>query len=132
MLLAAVLFGVVVGLVNGLVVVELPHPADHRHAGGRLRRADAGAAHLGRTATTTFANRTVTDLIRASLLGLPTPFFVVLVVRRGGVSLLVNRTPLGRSLLARRAEPQAAYLSGIAVDRTILFAYVVSGVARRR
>ena len=81
---------------------------------------------IAATGATTIANRTVTDLVRSDLLGIPLPFFVVLAVG-GLVSLMVRRTPYGRRLLAVGQSRRAAHLAGIAVDRTILFAYVLSG-----
>ena len=81
---------------------------------------------IAATGATTIANRTVTDLIRSDLFGIPLPFFVVLAVG-GLVSLMVRRTPYGRRLLAVGQSRRAAHLAGIAVDRTILLAYMLSG-----
>jgi ribose transport system permease protein len=125
-LILAVGFGIAVGMVNGFVVVSfrIP-PIIGTLAVGyvvltlvQLISSQGGA--------TTFAARGFTDLIRADLLGIPTPFFIVLVL--GCLAyLVVNRTVYGRSLLAVGQSRQAAYLSGINVNRTVLGAYMISG-----
>ena len=104
-------FGTIVGLVNGIVVVAIPHSADHRHAGCRLRRADLRADHRGIGGSTTIANRTVTDFIRGDRFSASRlPFFVVLADRWPGLAL-VSRTPYGRGCwrsgraAARRTSP---------------------------
>ena len=124
-LLAAMAFGALVGTVNGLVVVRfrIP-PIIGTLAVGFVVLTLVQLISAG--GETTFGNRAVTNLIRASLLGVPTPFFVVLAV--GAMALLlVHRTPFGQALLAVGQSRKAAFLSGVPVGRTILLAYVISG-----
>jgi ribose transport system permease protein len=79
-----------------------------------------------RGGATTFAARDFTNFIRSDVLGVPTPFFIVLAI--GGLAaLLVRRTTFGRSLLAVGQSRNAAYLAGIKIHRTILSAYLISG-----
>ena len=124
-LLAALAFGAVVGAVNGLDVVRFRMPpivgtlAVDFVVMTLVQLISAGGE-------TTFGNRTITNLIRASLLGVPTPFLVALGVAAAAL-VLVHRTPFGQALLAVGQSRRAAYLSGIAVGRTILAAYVISG-----
>ncbi len=125
-LLLAAAFGVTVGLANGVIVVafRIP-PIIATLAVGyvvltlvQLISSQGGA--------TTFAARSFTNFIRADLLGIPVPFFIVLAM--GGLAMLViNRTAFGRSLLAVGQSRQAAYLSGIGINRTIITAYMISG-----
>lgn len=123
--LAAPAFGALVGVVNGLVVVRFRIPPI-------IGTLAVGFVVLtlvqiiSAPGETTFGNRAVTNLVRASVLGVPTPFLVVLVVA-GLAALLVHRTPFGRALLAVGQSRRAAYLSGIAVGRTVLLAYVICG-----
>ena len=60
-------------------------------------------------------------------LGIPLPVIVALVIVLLGY-LVLNRTTFGRALFATGANPRTARLSGIAIDRTIILAYVVSGL----
>ena len=122
---AAVGCGVIVGVVNGIVVTRF-------HIPPIIGTLAVGFVVLtfvqiiAATGATTIANRTVTDLIRSDLFGIPLPFFVVLAIG-GLVSLMVRRTPYGRRLLAVGQSRRAAHLAGIAVDRTIRLAYMLSG-----
>jgi len=121
----AVLFGVAVGLVNGVVVVRFRvPPIIGTLAVGYVVLTLVQL--LSASGATRFTARGFTDVMRGNLLGVPTVFLIVLVV--GGLaSLVVRRTPYGRSLLAIGQSRRAAYLSGIKVERTIVIAYVVSG-----
>ena len=64
---------------------------------------------------------------RGILLGLPVPIWIM----AGIVALaffLLKYTTLGRSIYAVGANPLAAKASGIRLDRTLLFAYMISGL----
>jgi ribose transport system permease protein len=124
-LLASIAFGVLVGTVNGLVVVRfrIP-PIIGTLAVGFVVLTLVQIISIG--GDTTFDNRTVTNLIRSNLFGIPTPFFFVVAI--GGLAaLLVRRTPYGRALLAVGQSRRAAFFSGIAVRSTVLVAFVISG-----
>jgi ribose transport system permease protein len=124
-LLLCVVFGVVVGLANGLIIVRfrIPPIIGTLAVGYIVLTAVQLISAVG---PTRFAARDFTNLIRANLVGIPTPFFLVLLAC-GLIFVLVNRTSYGRSLLAVGQSRPAAYLSGINVNRTILLAYLVSG-----
>ena len=125
-LIAATAFGTIIGLINGAVVVQFRvPPIIGTLAVGFVVLTLVQIVSLG--GSTTIANRAVTNFIRGSFLGIPTPAFVVFLIGCA-VSILVNRTPYGRALLALGQNRRAAFLSGIAVNRTILLAYVISGV----
>ena len=93
----------IVGLVNGIVVVRFRIPPII----GTLAVGFVVLTFvqiIAATGATTIANRTVTDLIRSDLFGIPLPFFVVLAV--GGLRLARDpphalRTPAAGG----RAEP---------------------------
>jgi ribose transport system permease protein len=124
--LAAIAFGTVVGVINGLVVVQFRvPPIIGTLAVGFVVLTLVQIVSLG--GSTTISNRAVTNFVRSSLLAIPMPAYVVLLIG-GAVWLLVNRTPYGRELLALGQNRRAAYLSGIAVHRTIVIAYVISGM----
>ncbi len=125
-LLLSTAFGVAVGLANGLIVVGFRIPPIIGTLAVGYVVLTLVQLISSRGGATTFADRGFTNVIRADVLGIPTPFFVVLAV--GGLAiLLVNRTSFGRSLLAVGQSRQAAYLSGIKINRTIIFAYLISG-----
>ncbi len=69
-----------------------------------------------------------TDLPYADFIGIPVPLWL------GGTFVglayyLLDRTVLGRWLRAVGMNPQVARISGVPADRTIRFAYVVSGIS---
>jgi ribose transport system permease protein len=125
-LLLGLAFGAVVGAVNGAVVVSLRIPPIIGTLAVGYIVLTMVQLISSRGGATTFAARAFTDLIRADLLGVPTPAFAVLAL--GGLAAtLVGRTAFGRSLLAVGQSRQAAYLAGVKVGRTVLLAYVISG-----
>jgi ribose transport system permease protein len=123
--LAAVAVGVLIGIVNGAVVVRFRvPPIIGTLAVGYIVLTLVQIISAG--GSTTIANRAVTDFVRGSLLGIPTPAFIVLAVG-ALISVLIRRTAYGRALLAIGQSRRAAHLAGIRVNRTILVAYMVSG-----
>ena len=124
-IVAALAFGCLVGIINGLVVVRLRVPPII----GTLSLGFVILTFvqlLAAGGSTTIPNRSVTEFVRASFLGIPTAFFVVLAIA-GLSNLAIKRTELGRSLLAIGQSRRAARLAGINVSRTIIAAYVISG-----
>ena len=125
-LLAAIAFGTIAGVINGLVVVQFRvPPIIGTLAVGFVVLTLVQIVSLG--GSTTIANRAVTNFVRSSFLGIPMPAYVVLLIG-SAMWLLVNRTAYGRELLALGQNRRAAYLSGIPVYRTIVLAYVISGM----
>ncbi len=53
---------------------------------------------------------------------------IMLVIAAFGVWYLLNRTPWGRHVHAMGDDPDAAMLSGIAVDRTLISVYALAGL----
>jgi ribose transport system permease protein len=122
----AVAFGVAVGAVNGAVVVRFRIPPIIGTLAVGYIVLTLVQILSSRGGATTFAARSFTEFVRADLLGFPIPFFFVLAI--GALAyLIIHRTVYGRSLLAVGQSRQAAYLSGIKVDRTVFGAYLISG-----
>jgi ribose transport system permease protein len=124
-LLLGLAFGIAVGLVNGLVVVRVGVPPI-------IGTLAVGFIVLtlvqliSASGETTFADRTLTNVMRSRLFGLPIPFYVLLAVA-AAAAVVIRRTAYGRTLLAVGQSRKAAKLSGIDVDRTVLAAFVISG-----
>ncbi len=124
-LLLAIAFGIAVGLVNGLVVVRVRVPPI-------IGTLAVGFIVLtlvqliSASGDTTFADRTLTNLMRSQLSGIPTPCYVLLAVA-GLAMIVIRRTAYGRTLLAVGQSRKAAHLSGIDVDRTVLVVFMISG-----
>ena len=61
------------------------------------------------------------------LFGVPNPIIVMAIVV-GALWVLVERTPIGQEIQAAGANPLAARLAGIGVDRIKILGFVISGV----
>ncbi len=124
-LLLSIFFGMLIGLVNGGVVVtfRIPPIIGTLAVGYIVLTLVQLVSSQG---STTFAAGSFTDFMRSDLLGVPTPFFIVLVavVLMG---LVIRRSTYGRSLLAVGQSRQAAYFSGISVSGTVALSYVICG-----
>jgi ribose transport system permease protein len=116
---------IVVGLVNGMVVVwaRVP-PIIATLAVGFIVLTLVQL--ISASGDTTFADRTLTNLMRSRLWGMPTAFYFLLTIAAMAM-LVIRRTPYGRTLLAVGQSRKAAQLSGIDVNRTVLVAFVISG-----
>jgi ribose transport system permease protein len=124
-LLLGIGFGLAVGLLNGIVVVWVRVPAI-------IGTLAVGFIVLtlvqliSANGDTTFGDRTLTNLMRSRLLGLPVPFYILLAVAALAM-IVIARTAYGRTLLAVGQSRKAAHLSGIDVDRTVLGVFMISG-----
>ena len=117
-LLLGIGFGVAVGLINGIVVVRVRVPPI-------IGTLAVGFIVLtlvqliSASGDTTFADRTLTNLMRSQFLGLPIPFYVLLAVAALAMSV-IRRTAYGRTLLAVGQSRKAAHLSGLDVARKLV------------
>lgn len=121
----AIGFGALVGAVNGLVVVALRIPPII----GTLAVGFVTLTFVqiqAHNSETRFSDRSFTDLVRGTTLGMPNIVYVALALA-GLAAVLIHRTAYGRGLLAVGQSREAAYLSGTPVRRTVLIAYVLSG-----
>ena len=122
---AALLTGCAVGLANGLVIAKLKvFPfiatlATMSIISGLALRLSSGVPVTG--VPNAFA-----DLAYEVILGIPVPVIIALCVLVVA-ALILRYTRVGRHIYAIGGNEEAARLSGIAIDRVKLTAYVLSG-----
>jgi ribose transport system permease protein len=123
---AAVVFGGLVGMVNGALVTKIGiNPLVATLGVGTLvvgiNYAIAGGTPVAITNPLPFLNLTL-----GRFLGIPYPVYVMF-----GLALflwtLLNRTVTGQSMQAVGGNPVAARLSGLHVDRVRVLAFVIAG-----
>jgi ribose transport system permease protein len=118
--------GLLVGLVNGLLVTKLRIQPLIGTLGtyGILQ----GSAYVYcEGAPKGSISPSLQTLGNGYALGIPLPVIIALAIVALGY-LVLNRTVFGRALFATGANARTARLSGVAVDRTVILAYVVSGL----
>jgi ribose transport system permease protein len=124
--IAAVLLGGGIGLVNGLLVV-LTRINGFIVTLATMTVVDGLRYGVNGTGTFQGYSRRLVSLGQGSVLGLPDVFLLALVVA-AAVAGFFRRAVLGRQLLASGGNPLAARLSGISNDRAIVAAHVLSGL----
>ena len=124
----ALIVGVAVGLLNGMVIVY-----------GRVNAVIAtlatyaglrGLANLisnGRAQGYTGTDSTFIFLARGSVAGIPILVWVLIIVALG-VHLLLRYSDIGRNIYATGGNPIAARLAGINVNRYVIGCYLLVGV----
>jgi ribose transport system permease protein len=126
MIFTALVVGVAVGLVNGVLIAYgklVPFIATL----AMLVSARGLAAQISGKQTQVSANETINSIATTKLLGIPLLVWILaLVVAAGWV--LLNRTTFGRRTVAVGGNPEAARLAGINVKRHTLLLYVLSGL----
>ena len=133
-LLIGPLIGIAVGLVNGLglTLLRLPHPfimtlGTLNVARGLTFLISNGAPISGLQPEVRYLGQAYYDLgIFAPPAGIPASLIVVAVC---AVALwfFMEKTSVGRHIFAIGGNPQAARVSGINVDRTLIIVYVICG-----
>jgi ribose transport system permease protein len=141
-MLAGLLVGALCGLINGLSVTVLKLPPFIATLGMMLvargvalQITDAKAigglgdsfAELGNGSLWRVVNIGADGFPDVVFVGIPYPV-LLMVVLAVAVSILLNRSTLGRHLYAVGSNLEAARLSGVNVQRVTLFAYVFSGL----
>jgi ribose/xylose/arabinose/galactoside ABC-type transport system permease subunit len=126
--------GIAVGWVNGigLTVLRLPHPfimtlGTLNVARGLTYLITNGAPVSGLQPEVRYAGQAYYGLgVFAPPAGIPVSLILVAVC---GVALwfFLEKTNVGRHIFAIGGNPQAARVSGINVDRTLIIVYVISG-----
>ncbi len=131
--LAALLVSAIVGLLNGVMVTRLG-VAPFIATLGTLYIARGAALLLsnGRTfpdlaGTVTHGNTGFTAIGQSFLLGIPTPVWMMVVVT-AVTAVVATRTPVGRHVYAVGGNERAARLSGIRVERVVVWTYVFSAL----
>ncbi len=126
--------GLVVGWVNGvgLTVLKLPHPfimtlGTLNVARGLTYLISNGAPVSGLQPEVRYLGQAYFDFgIFPPPAGLPASLLVVAICAVG-LWFFLERTNMGRHIFAIGGNPQAARVSGINVDRTLVVVYMISG-----
>lgn len=133
-LLVGPLIGIAVGWVNGvgLTVLRLPHPfimtlGTLNVARGLTFLISNGAPISGLQPEVNYLGQAYYDLgIFAPPAGIPASLIVVAVCAVG-LWFFLTRTNMGRHIFAIGGNAQAARVSGVNVDRTLVIVYMISG-----
>jgi len=132
-LLVGPLVGIACGLVNGLgyTTLKLPHPFIMT----------LGTLNIARGLTSLISQAPISGLqpqvrypgqqyytlgLFNPPAGIPVSFFLVIVCAVG-LWFFLNRTNMGRHIFAIGGNPQAARVSGINVDRVLVYVYAICG-----
>lgn len=132
-ILVAPLVGIASGLVNGLgyTLLKLPHPFIMT----------LGTLNIARGLTSLISQAPISGLqpeVRylgqqyytlgyfAPPAGIPVSFFLVILCAIG-LWFFLNRTNVGRHIFAIGGNPQAARVTGINVDRVLVYVYAICG-----
>lgn len=126
--LVAVAVGAVVGLVNGALVAWLKIPPFIATLGAMTYVRGGALAYTGGQPITGFAElgQGFRYLGSAVVFNIPVPIIVMAVVYALAY-LLLNHTGAGRYIQAIGDNEQAAFLSGLPVNRVLLFVYALAG-----
>jgi ribose/xylose/arabinose/galactoside ABC-type transport system permease subunit len=119
--------GFLVGLLNGALIAGLGINDFIVTLGTLSIGAGALQVMTQKTQLTGVDNAAFAALTKSSVLGLPTPVLIMLVILVL-LELVLVGTPFGRSLYAAGINGRAAYLAGVSVRRLRLQVYVLSGV----
>ncbi|MGF7007562.1 L-arabinose ABC transporter permease AraH [Aminobacter sp. BE322] len=125
-ILAALLCGAVVGLVNGVVIAKFRINAlITTLATMQIVRGLALISSDGRAVGINDPN--FYQLALSKLFGVPTPIWVLLVLF-AVFGFVLNRTVFGKNTLAIGGNPEASRLAGVNVDRTRIWIFTLQGV----
>lgn len=141
-LLAGLLVGGVCGLLNGLAVTWMKLPPFIATLammlvarGVALQITEAKAVGGLGDSFAELGNGSLGRVVRIGEDGFPDVVFpgipypvLLLIVLAMAVSVLLTRTRLGRHIYAAGSNAEAARLSGVDIDRVVLFTYVASGL----
>jgi ribose transport system permease protein len=124
-ILAAIVAGMLIGLVNGLAVTKLRIPA---------LIATLATMTIGRGLAFIFSGGTniapVPDIFvkleYSRVLGIPSVILLTLVLAIVA-QVVLSRTKFGRSVYATGGNPLAARLAGIKTERVVILCFVISG-----
>ncbi|MFV0529075.1 MAG: ABC transporter permease [Lachnospiraceae bacterium] len=127
---AALLTGLAVGYLNGILLtkLKLPHPFVSTLG---MKNVTLGIALFITAATPIgFQNQGVDSVLwlgAKTIGGFPISFIVVILVF-GVFHVFLNKISLGRQIYYVGGNPEAARLSGINIDKVLCFAYALSGI----
>lgn len=125
-ILAALLLGVTVGLCNGVLIAKIGMPPFI--ATLTMQTIVRGIAYaITGGYPTIFTNDALYAIGNGYLIGIPTPVWIMFAVFIT-VSIILNKTRLGRNMYAVGGNKEAALFSGIKNKRIIIIAYCISGL----
>jgi len=123
-ILACLLVGVIIGLINGLLITKRNMPPLVVSLGMAILVEGTRLAY-----TQGIISGRPAPFIRelAKIHGIfPVPL-LIMVVFFAIASIILNHSPFGRKLFAVGGNPEAAKYSGIKVDKTVIISYMISG-----
>jgi len=125
-ILAGVAVGAALGAVNG-VLISVVGITPILTTLGTMQLFNGLALVFTGGVTISGAPSLLPEIGRATLAGVPM-LFVVLILVAIALSVLIDRTPLGRKIQLQGANPVAARYSGISQRKTLMLTYIASGV----
>lgn len=126
-LLACLGVGLLIGLVNGTIVAfGRIHPIIVTLGMLNIVRA-LQVQFLGPLYITAPPTTPGRALALSTVVGLPTPWWIAMLVGLAG-SLFLLRRPLGRQIYALGGNPEAARLAGVNIRMVTIFVYAVTGL----
>jgi len=126
-IIAALLTGLVLGLLNGVIITKLKIPAFVVTFGMMsIVRGVALLVTQGQSVMIT-KHPDFATLNNGKVLGVPVPFIIVLIVL-AALYLILHHTPFGRHTCAIGGNRAAAIASGINVDRVTILVFGLVGV----
>jgi len=127
-IIAAMLIGLVLGAINGLLVWKLDIPSIVVTLGTlTIYRGATFVLSGGAWVNADQMSASFINFQRASLLGLPVLSWIAIAVI-AAFWILMTRTPLGRSIYAIGVNPTASVYAGVDVGRTKFVAFCISGM----
>src|SRR3954452_22990210 len=126
MIFTALVVGVAVGLVNG-VLISYGRLVPFIATLAILVAARGLAAQISGKQTQVSTNAFINDIATTKILGIPLLVWILAAVVAAGWVLL-NRTTFGRRTVAVGGNPEAARLAGINVKRHTVLLYALSGL----
>jgi rhamnose transport system permease protein len=127
-IVACLVVGVLGGLLNGFLVTRLGLPSLAVTIGTLALFRGLAQIILGSNAVTDFPQNYL-DFGSNQIPGTPIPYAAIpYVVLLALAVVLLHSTPLGRSLFAIGANPEAAFFAGIRVKRTKLWVFAATGL----
>lgn len=125
-LIAALAFGVFVGVINGLLVTRLGLPAFLATL-GMMQIVRGGAMWITNTEAVPISNNLFNTVFGTGFIGPVSVLILWTIVFYIFGYILFNRTPFGKHALATGGNEQAAKYSGINVQRIKMYVFMLSG-----
>ena len=125
-MLSSMLLGVAVGFCNGVLIAVIGMPPFI--ATLTMQTIVRGIAYaITGGYPTLFTNDVLYSIGNGYIFGIPTPVIIMFVVL-ALISILLNKTKLGRNMYAVGGNKEAALFSGIKNKRVIILSYCISGL----